>query len=708
MIESIKLTNFRKHTNSAFNFGAGMTVIRGANEASKSTILEAISYAISGVKALRDSLDDTVTWGEASNTLRVELEITVDSVVYAIKRSKGGAEVNYDGGMVTGQTEVTNYLAKLLKMDAGAAARLTLSNQNEIRGALESGPKATTELIEKLADFDVIDTLVELMQEKLTLGSTAQVLATIASSEEELARAELNCTPVDTAGAKERIMTAFAVAQSAEAEVASAAAAEAAAQEAHSALRVKVVERDGLARAEEAARTSLQRAETKLSGIALPKPVTKLDEQLEALQRAIGDVEKADQARTAHKLIAPHLSRHPDSLMYEGTLAQLQAEIEGVSENTQLAQREAARLGGDIRVLAAKLASGSCSFCGQDFSAVPSVAAKNAEVQKELDQAQLEYNHAQESAGANIEMLKDLRAVLTLADPAATAGLRAGDFVRAVDDNTLPTIYTWVGPDLKDTASVAELRSQASALRALDTAYSEASVRKSEAQAQLVLAQAAAESAQKALSLVPEVTLGVAQLKLDAARVATQAAWHKQLSASRAQQDAESALRDQEAAYAAAVAAVDRAEERLGSGRKQLAALEFNNALLKRVRQCRPLISDKLWNIVLAAVSSYFSEIRGVPSKVSKDSSGFKVDDHPVSSMSGSTLDALGLAIRVALVRTFLPSAPFLILDEPAAAMDGDRTHNMLGFLASCGFQQILLVTHEETSQDIADHLITL
>jgi ABC-type transport system involved in cytochrome bd biosynthesis fused ATPase/permease subunit len=79
-----------------------------------------------------------------------------------------------------------------------------------------------------------------------------------------------------------------------------------------------------------------------------------------------------------------------------------------------------------------------------------------------------------------------------------------------------------------------------------------------------------------------------------------------------------------------------------------------------------------------------------------------------VEAYSGSTIDSLGLAIRVALVRTFLPTAPFLILDEPAAACSEARTDNMLGFVVGCGFPQVLLVTHEDVSESVADHIITL
>lgn len=99
-------------------------------------------------------------------------------------------------------------------------------------------------------------------------------------------------------------------------------------------------------------------------------------------------------------------------------------------------------------------------------------------------------------------------------------------------------------------------------------------------------------------------------------------------------------------------------------------------------------------------------ELRDDP--ITKDTDGFKVDGHTASTLSGSTLDILGLAIRVALTRTFLPTAPFLVLDEPAAAIDGERTELMLGFLVTCGFPQTLLVTHEDISESVADNVITI
>lgn len=146
-------------------------------------------------------------------------------------------------------------------------------------------------------------------------------------------------------------------------------------------------------------------------------------------------------------------------------------------------------------------------------------------------------------------------------------------------------------------------------------------------------------------------------------------------------------------------------EQKLKDDMKEVAK---SNELLKAVRAARPIIADKMWNAVLHTVSRYFSQMRGEASTVTRTTDGFKVDGHSVAGLSGSTLDILGLAIRVALVRTFLPTSPFLVLDEPAAACDVNRTQAMLGFLATTEFDQILACSHDEISEAVADNVVKI
>ena len=152
--------------------------------------------------------------------------------------------------------------------------------------------------------------------------------------------------------------------------------------------------------------------------------------------------------------------------------------------------------------------------------------------------------------------------------------------------------------------------------------------------------------------------------------------------------------------------AIEAAQDALTTQRNLLVEMQFNNQLLKDVRAARPKVADALWNLVLTTVSAYFSEMRGEEAVGNKG--GFKVNGREVPALSGSTLDILGLAMRVALTRTFLPSAPFIVLDEPAAACDEQRTHNMLAFIAGAGVEQVILCSHDGSSVAVSDAVLEL
>lgn len=710
MLNKVTLKNFRKHTDSEFEFGGGLNCLRGSNEAGKSTIFEAVAYAMFGSSALRDSVENVVTWGESVGSLKVELELSIDNVVYIVRRSKASAELTYDGGIVTNQKEVTAYLCRLLKMDAGAAARLTLSNQNEIRGALEAGTKATTELIERLAEFDQIDKLVELIQEKLTLGNTATAEAAISTTRESLDRARDLAVPFPDNALKAAIDIASASLAGAEAAIGDLEAADSQAQVALGATQALAQQRvDAIRVAAKAAGVviDLKAKLVPLENLLAPDNV---EGRVEVLRTQIADAANADAINAAYaKVSSSVIARKADIATYEGTVEALRADIAAGAKALGEDQLKHANLDGEVRLLRQALTHGSCTFCGKDFSGVPEVAEKNASTTRRIEEISAARHALSQKL---VEQRSDVEAMqsIELASRPALALLAAHLAYVKLADGELPPMLSWIGPARVEVPNTAALRAQIAELQAQQRSYDADVVRCQQLGFQLLAAREADDEAQDALVALPPDAgdANAAELAVSQAKAALRSG---QALVNTAREGLQAALRDRanaKSAFDRAVAAVTELEGSLAKREADLTTLEFNNALLKRVRQCRPILSDNLWNIVLAAVSAYFSEIRGVPSRVTKDGDGFKVDDHPVTSMSGSTLDALGLAVRVALVRTFLPSAPFLVLDEPAAAMDGDRTESMLGFLSSCGFTQILLTSHEEISERVADQVIVL
>ena len=136
MIEYLKLTNFKRHENLVIDLSGGLTVLAGANEAGKSSVLQAIVYALGGSRSLPRSLDGTVTYGKPVSSLRVDLRIRISGVVYTIYRSKSGAEMSGGGMLASGQSEVTAAVERLLGVPVAAAAKLFVSNQGSLRGVL--------------------------------------------------------------------------------------------------------------------------------------------------------------------------------------------------------------------------------------------------------------------------------------------------------------------------------------------------------------------------------------------------------------------------------------------------------------------------------------------------------------------------------------------------------------------------------------------
>lgn len=705
MINSLTLTNFYQHRNLHLDFGAGFTVIRGANEQGKSHALYGIAYAMFGVKGIPDSLDDVVAWGEPVNTLKVTLEFSVDGVQYRVSRSKASCQLDYEGGTVTGQTEVTAFIARLLKVDAGAAARLTISNQSAIRGALEAGPKATTELIEKLAEFDQIDNLIDLMQEKLTLGNTASAAAQVEAAQERLRVAKEFAEP-DFAALERSVKGAQASVDLAKEARDDLAARYVAAQAAHA----TAVAQEGEIKRNQADVARAQRA-MEDDDLALSKlkiaPVERPDHadmRIQGLmeEKAAG-VRIAD-ARRAYKDAFPLLG-DCGTVRFFGTAEKWQerlrqVEDDKISTSARLKKAEIA-----LASLKPTLMHGNCSFCGQDFSDLPEVKAKNAMTKSIMDEVTATIERDVDLLKSLDASIHSLKSIQSDGRPTLTIAQRYAQYL-TIDESVYPPLLQWKGNpptegDLPDyDALIRNLREE---VRAADN-YAAAMTG---AQERAQRSWEALQEAQARRQLV-DVDVDAAKSNMDKAYEDFQDQQSTLEDIQRFMATTEGNLKEATRQWDWAQKEISAAAQASALATEGLKSLEFNNTLLKKVRAARPVISDRLWSIVLQAVGSYFSEIRGVRSRVTKDSSGFQVDGHPVSTLSGSALDSLGLAIRVALVRTFLPSSPFLVLDEPSSAMDEGRTSNMLGFLSTCGFGQILMCSHDPLSESVCDHVVIL
>lgn len=700
MLKRLELTFFRKHEHLVVDFVEGLHTFRGSNEAGKSTIIEAMLYAMFGSRTLRTPLSETVTWGHAENELKVSMQF--GDMVF--NRHSRGAEVLRDGKVfVTGQNEVTAFAATMIGADAATAARLMLANQGNLRGSLEAGPKATAEMIEGLADFDLFDRIIEAMQNKLLLGAPASFERIVEESEERLA-SMIKPTKPCRGDLDKRLAENQRQAEKAVSDKASASAAVSAAQEAYDTVRAQAAEvirtLQDIERVEAAlANHKAERAKSEAQSTG-PSPHV-----IEGLRQAVTDANNAATAMSAWQAFnafVPGATWEGSKASYDDEVARVDREIEisrvAITECAHTIQAEEHRLN----------AGDTCTTCGQKLPNSEAIQTLRVRAEQVIGTVK------QELAG-HTTTLEGLRAYRTqLGDVHTHSGdvtkllVRCGAYVD-ISDATYPPTVSWKGSAPTNSVSITDAKRDLAAAESAHLAAIQAAARVTAMDEAIAADQVQLDALRsKELPDINEDIVGEAEKILSQARVRLQAADLEISTLQTMRRLEEAGFKEAEQAYERAMLVYTELTQQLERAKADLASLNFNNALLKKIRAARPIIADKLWAMVLAAVSTMFTTMRGEKSVVVKGKDGFTVNGQAVASLSGSTLDLLGLAIRIALVKTFLPTCPFLILDEPAAAMDTGRTAQMLGFIASAGFTQVILVTHEDVSEVMADHVIQL
>jgi exonuclease SbcC len=732
VLEYVRCENFRKHTDTTVHFAPGINAIRAAVERGKSTLLEALAYAYFGAKAglkKGETIDDVVTYGVPVNKLRVEHAFSLAGVKYRIVRSPKGAELYANGSdkpLVTGQDAVTEQVEKLFGTTKDMAAKLMLARQKDLGGALAGGPTEAGKMIENLADLDLIDELIGLVAEQLPYGDTAGVKGSIEYLKGEAEPGELpDLAPlqedvIDTTNAYEAAVNNYSAAKDV-LDALPVAAARTTLQDEH-ALKTAI-----------AARSS--QIATLQTALDAKLPVAPADAEIAACRQ---QVEQQKQRGAALKLLAelkaanivelwdePLAALHAEIAKTEGEVADADTQVASTKERIADLKAKLQKAASAYEVHKAQLEGKlvreeSCAFCGKDLKDIPEVARVNNPLNAQLAKLKVDFDGVQAEVADALDVLhtsltvlanrkaeraaylKDLRAVLVAHDRAELLFARAADYI-ALDRKGVPATWSWTGP----TEGGVDLAPKLRELEADRDKSLAAKARREQQQVQLVDLQNLQAADTAKLS-----GLDVASARATLERETEQKA--RVLRLQEAMQQAERAHATAKQAFELArarreqlLASAEKARQQLAAAEAQLAEIEANNLLVKKLRAARPAITDKLWALVLGGVSSYLGQIRGEVSNITRVDGRFRICGQPITGLSGSAEDALGLANRLALTRTFLPNIDFLLLDEPAAACNDERETAMLGLLATCGFGQVILVTHSPLADSFADNIIT-
>ena len=119
-LSRLRLVNFRQHADNTLLFDSGLTGIIGPNGVGKTTILEAIKWALYGGDATRGTVDSIrFARAAARAPVRIELDFDLGGHRYRLVRALTTADLYLDGGerpIATGASAVTELVRRRLGM----------------------------------------------------------------------------------------------------------------------------------------------------------------------------------------------------------------------------------------------------------------------------------------------------------------------------------------------------------------------------------------------------------------------------------------------------------------------------------------------------------------------------------------------------------------------------------------------------------------
>lgn len=158
ILEELELVNFRSHKNTKLRFDEGITVVVGDNGSGKTSILEAVGFALFRESPSRVKIEELVRRGREKEGMRVSLVFSAGGRKYKILRSYNGGKSSsllYDeqGRLIsTGEKnkQTTREIENKVRMDAKLFTNAIYIRQGQIDALLTAEARERKELIGRL------------------------------------------------------------------------------------------------------------------------------------------------------------------------------------------------------------------------------------------------------------------------------------------------------------------------------------------------------------------------------------------------------------------------------------------------------------------------------------------------------------------------------------------------------------------------------
>ncbi|HEY7860865.1 MAG TPA: SMC family ATPase [Gemmatimonadaceae bacterium] len=198
-LNSVALTNFRQHADTRIDFDSGLTGVIGPNGSGKTTILEAIAWAIYGTSAARGTRESIRhNRAGARATVRVELDFDLGGHRYRVVRGLTSAELYLDGGsapIASSISGVSELLTRRLGMTREEFFNTYFTGQKELSVMSAMGPSERAQFLSHVLGYERLRSAQQLERTRKNalvaqIGGIRQGMPDAAIVEQQLAEAE--------------------------------------------------------------------------------------------------------------------------------------------------------------------------------------------------------------------------------------------------------------------------------------------------------------------------------------------------------------------------------------------------------------------------------------------------------------------------------------------------------------------------------------
>ena len=729
--------NFKKLGNFTAEFKDGLNVIAGENFRGKSTLLQAIEAAFFGTGVVPVKKENIPTWGQTNFKLELWFALDEGDVYYVLTRNKTTAKlIRHTAGIgeelvANGNTPVTAAVEALLGLASRDYNLFVQSKQGESSGILTFGATALNRKVEEFAGVDMIDKVQGEAQRRATSFSGKADAKGVSEDAMAAALAELRLA---TENAQLAGTNVEAAQQALEALAPVTLEQPKAASELRTAVQFASELSNSLDAAERAKTVAAERvSETQARFDKLPRVCsdslqeeldslqtqgTTLKEELKALQDQDGDYNRAEAKATELRAVvdtqfADYIPDE-DGAHLDAAEAELAAKQEARTKANELVGTTKATYD-NLKSLATGAKCPTCNRAKEDHDP--------AKLEAEATAAKAAWEAAQASVKTlSIEINALHTKITALADAlfqynsaaiAARAAEEALAKLTAVDKTALDQKAA-AYQEVRDAWALSNQKHKAAA--ETNKAYTDEEKLLNQRKSELATADALVAVLDQQWADLPEPPTAEEVQQAELAeleyRTATDAWKERNTNLTNTLTSAKTTHTHQVQLQTLAQGRVDDYTKKNEEARDDLLQSQRYNRLVQFLRTRRQEYMKDVWDTIMA-VSSKLVRVSSKDSitKLTNEDGDFHFVEEgisaPTSSASGAQKAFIGTAVKVGLARALYGSDSLLIFDEPTESCSEQYASSMAAMIASSA-RQVLLITHRENDQALADHIINV